>query len=160
MRTERGRKIKGARRIPDQQVDRRAGRLFLSISHPLAHSLAFMRKIGAQLWPLDLLLQDGVAPKAPLSNKLDMQQKGLPSCSPCLRKPRKEPIIPADPVPLYVRIKSDTRGEWVVRVGRPTTSGFGIPSCHAGKSRENSSLWNSRFRFISIHSGMQLWVGG
>ena len=67
-----------------------------------------MRKIGAQLWPLDLLLQDGVAPKAPLSNKLDMQQKGLPSCSPCLRKPRKEPIIPADPVPLYVRIKSIT----------------------------------------------------
>ena len=61
-----------------------------------------------------------------------MQQKGLPSCSPCLRKPRKEPIIPADPVPLYVRIKSDTCGKWVVRVGRPMTSAFGVLSCHAG----------------------------
>ena len=138
----------------------------MSISHPLAHSLAFMRKIGAQLWPLDLLLQDGVAPKAPLSNKLDMQQKGLPSCSPCLRKPRKEPIIPADPVPLYVRIKSDTRGEWVVRVGRPTTSGFGIPSCHAANPERTvlsgivafasfpsirvcNSGWADRFAFLT-----------
>ena len=106
MRTERGRRSR--EKEDTGSAGRQAGRLFLSISHPLAHSLAFMRKIGAQLWPLDLLLQDGVAPKAPLSNKLDMQQKGLPSCSPCLRKPRKEPIIPADPVPLYVRIKSIT----------------------------------------------------